>query len=184
MTFRCVRQGNIHSPASDILSFFSLIWLSYCLLRYSVSSAPTMPQRSLLIDMSPKVGWTGPAPELSRKRPTADLVSRKVLTPLLGQIMICVLAQFTIYKIVKLQPWLVQTSSTLGYAVLLLSQVRTPSSGLREEQYRKLRKHCTILVFVFPICFDKCGPQCRATFSRANEFKRLVVTSIFVPDFR
>lgn len=42
---------------------------------------------------------------LSRKRPTANLVSRKVLVPLLGQIAICVLVQFTTYKTVQLQPW-------------------------------------------------------------------------------
>lgn len=58
--------------------------------------------------MSFQVGWTGPYPELSRKRPTADLVSRKVLTPLLGQIMLCVLTQFVAYKTVQLQSWLVQ----------------------------------------------------------------------------
>lgn len=52
-----------------------------------------------------KVGWTGPYPALSRKRPTAQLVSRKVLTPLLGHIITCVLSQLVIYKTVQLQPW-------------------------------------------------------------------------------
>ncbi|BCR83828.1 putative P-type ATPase [Aspergillus chevalieri] len=65
---------------------------------------------ALILPIAIFMGWTGPAPELSRKRPTADLVSRKVLTPLLGQIMICVLAQFTIFKTVQSQPWSVQTS--------------------------------------------------------------------------
>ena len=51
------------------------------------------------------VGWSGPYPILSRKRPTADLVSRKVLVPLIGQIMISVLMQLTTYKAVKSQPW-------------------------------------------------------------------------------
>jgi hypothetical protein len=51
------------------------------------------------------VGWTGPSPTLSRKRPTADLVSRKVLTPLLGQIALVVLGQLAIFKTVQLQPW-------------------------------------------------------------------------------
>lgn len=55
------------------------------------------------------MGWTGPYPTLSRKRPTADLVSRKVLTPLLGQIVICVLAQFAIFKAVQSQPWYIST---------------------------------------------------------------------------
>lgn len=58
-------------------------------------------------DCDQLVGWTGPYPTLSRKRPTADLVSRKVLTPLLGQISIVILSQFTIFKTVQYQPWLV-----------------------------------------------------------------------------
>lgn len=54
--------------------------------------------------MSP-VGWNGPYPLLSRKRPTADLVSRKVLTPLLGQIAIYVLMQLIVFKTVQTRPW-------------------------------------------------------------------------------
>lgn len=42
---------------------------------------------------------------LSRKRPTADLVSRKVLTPLLGQILLYVLVQVVAYRAVQTQPW-------------------------------------------------------------------------------
>lgn len=53
------------------------------------------------------VGWTGPYPTLSRKRPTADLVSRKVLTPLLGQIILVVLAQLAIFQTIQTQPWYV-----------------------------------------------------------------------------
>ncbi|RAH48335.1 putative P-type ATPase [Aspergillus brunneoviolaceus CBS 621.78] len=52
-----------------------------------------------------QVGWTDPHPILSRKRPTADLVSRKVLIPLLGQITLCVATQLVAYKYVQLQPW-------------------------------------------------------------------------------
>ena len=43
------------------------------------------------------MGWADPSPTLSRKRPTADLVSRKVLTPLLGQILLVVLSQFAVF---------------------------------------------------------------------------------------
>ncbi|KAJ9203835.1 hypothetical protein DTO164E3_2189 [Paecilomyces variotii] len=61
----------------------------------------------LILPIAVFMGWTGPYPTLSRKRPTADLVSRKVLTPLLGQIVICVLAQFAIFKAVQSQPWFI-----------------------------------------------------------------------------
>ncbi|PLB51778.1 hypothetical protein P170DRAFT_443914 [Aspergillus steynii IBT 23096] len=60
---------------------------------------------ALILPIAIFMGWTGPYPVLSRKRPTADLVSRKVLTPLLGQIVICVLTQLIAYKTVQSQPW-------------------------------------------------------------------------------
>ncbi|KAJ5466756.1 cation-transporting ATPase [Penicillium diatomitis] len=60
---------------------------------------------ALIMPIAIFMGWTGPYPILSRKRPTADLVSRKVLTPLLGQIIMVVLGQLVIFKTVQMQPW-------------------------------------------------------------------------------
>lgn len=51
------------------------------------------------------MGWTGPYSVLCPKRPTASLVSRKVLTPLLGQIVLAFFLQFICYKAVKRQSW-------------------------------------------------------------------------------
>ncbi|KAJ5693339.1 cation-transporting ATPase [Penicillium macrosclerotiorum] len=62
---------------------------------------------ALIMPIAIFMGWTGPYPTLSRKRPTADLVSRKVLTPLLGQISLVVLAQLGIFEMVQLQPWFI-----------------------------------------------------------------------------
>ncbi|PYH72443.1 putative P-type ATPase [Aspergillus vadensis CBS 113365] len=59
----------------------------------------------LILPIAIFMGWTKPNPVLSRKRPTADLVSRKVLIPLLGQIMICILTQLIAFETVKSQPW-------------------------------------------------------------------------------
>ncbi|KAJ5502001.1 ATPase P-type K/Mg/Cd/Cu/Zn/Na/Ca/Na/H-transporter [Penicillium fimorum] len=59
----------------------------------------------LIMPIAVFMGWADPAPTLSRKRPTADLVSRKVLTPLLGHILLVVLSQFAVFKTVQLQPW-------------------------------------------------------------------------------
>lgn len=61
----------------------------------------------LIIPISVFIGWTGPYPMLSRKRPTASLVSRKVLIPLIGQIVICVVVQVAAYFVVKDQSWFV-----------------------------------------------------------------------------
>lgn len=59
----------------------------------------------LILPIAVFMGWAGPAPTLCRKRPTADLVSRKVLTPLLGLMGICVSIQAVAYVTVREQPW-------------------------------------------------------------------------------
>ncbi|SPB48979.1 unnamed protein product [Aspergillus niger] len=59
----------------------------------------------LILPIAIFMGWTKPNPVLSRKRPTADLVSRKVLIPLLGQITICIVTQLIAFETVKSQPW-------------------------------------------------------------------------------
>lgn len=51
------------------------------------------------------VAWAGPYPILSRKRPTANLVSQKILLKLVGQILISVFFQFVIWESVKRQSW-------------------------------------------------------------------------------
>jgi len=60
---------------------------------------------ALILPIAIFMGWAGPYPILSQKRPTASLVSRKVLTPLLGQIAICVVVQAIAYEAVKQQSW-------------------------------------------------------------------------------
>ncbi|KAK1997065.1 ATPase [Colletotrichum falcatum] len=59
----------------------------------------------LILPIAVFMSWAGPFPVLSRKRPTADLVSRKVLIPLLGQMAICILIQAAVYVAVREQPW-------------------------------------------------------------------------------
>ncbi|KAI0019616.1 hypothetical protein F4780DRAFT_745751 [Xylariomycetidae sp. FL0641] len=59
----------------------------------------------LILPIAIFMGWSGPSPVLSKKRPTADLVSRKVLTPLLGQMAICILVQAAAWLLVREQPW-------------------------------------------------------------------------------
>ncbi|KAK2742253.1 p-type ATPase [Colletotrichum kahawae] len=59
----------------------------------------------LILPIAVFMSWAGPFPTLSRKRPTADLVSRKVLIPLLGQMAICIAVQAMVYVAVREQPW-------------------------------------------------------------------------------
>lgn len=61
----------------------------------------------LILPIAIFMGWAGPAQKLSQKRPTADLVSRKVLTPLIGLMVICISMQAVAYVTVKEQPWYV-----------------------------------------------------------------------------
>ncbi|KAK1760725.1 hypothetical protein QBC47DRAFT_355886 [Echria macrotheca] len=62
---------------------------------------------ALILPIAVFMSWGGPSPELCRKRPTADLVSRKVLTPLLGHIVICILIQTMAFLAVRQQPWFI-----------------------------------------------------------------------------
>jgi cation-transporting ATPase 13A2 len=59
----------------------------------------------LILPIAIFMGWSGPYPQLSRKRPTASLVSRKILTPLLGQIALCILTQTVAWVVVRQQSW-------------------------------------------------------------------------------
>lgn len=53
------------------------------------------------------MGHTGAWHQLDPKRPTASLVSKKVLTSLIGQIIITSTFQLVIYGVVQRQDWLV-----------------------------------------------------------------------------
>ncbi|RKF63313.1 putative cation-transporting ATPase [Erysiphe neolycopersici] len=59
----------------------------------------------LILPIAIFMGWTKSYPILNRKRPTANLVSAKVLTPLFGQIIICILCQSIGYFLVRKQSW-------------------------------------------------------------------------------
>lgn len=59
----------------------------------------------LIIPIAVFMGWAESYPSLSVKRPTANLVSRKVLAPLIGEIVILGSVQLAIWRLVKQQPW-------------------------------------------------------------------------------
>ncbi|KAI9751064.1 MAG: hypothetical protein M1815_001393 [Lichina confinis] len=59
----------------------------------------------LILPIAISMSRTGAYPVLSRKRPSAELVSRKVLTPLLGQIVLCILVQLLAFEAVRRQTW-------------------------------------------------------------------------------
>lgn len=59
----------------------------------------------LILPVAIFMGWAGPSQVLSKKRPTANLVSRKVLLPLLGHMVICIVFQAIGYMAVREQSW-------------------------------------------------------------------------------
>ncbi|KAI5293988.1 hypothetical protein KEM52_004903 [Ascosphaera acerosa] len=59
----------------------------------------------LILPVAIFMGWLGPSTTLCRKRPTSNLVSRKVLVPLLGQMALCIFVQAIAYENVHAQPW-------------------------------------------------------------------------------
>lgn len=60
---------------------------------------------ALILPIAVFMGRTEAFPVLSPKRPTANLVSKKVLTSLIGQILIQGCFQATLFSIVRHQPW-------------------------------------------------------------------------------
>lgn len=102
-SFQYIRGITDHRSFSFYSSTLLLYYQSRSLVSLTIPTASYHSKmRSLFLF---QVGWTAPYPVLSRKRPTADLVSRKVLTPLLGQIIVCVIVQLIAYKSVQSQPW-------------------------------------------------------------------------------
>lgn len=59
----------------------------------------------LIIPIAVFMGWAESFPVLCAKRPTANLMSRKVLIPLLGEMVIFGSIQFYVWKLVKQQTW-------------------------------------------------------------------------------
>ncbi|KAJ6784857.1 hypothetical protein PWT90_00877 [Aphanocladium album] len=59
----------------------------------------------LILPIAIFMGWAGPARILHTKRPISGLVSRKVLTPLLGLMSICIAVQAIAYITVREQQW-------------------------------------------------------------------------------
>lgn len=59
----------------------------------------------LILPIAIFMGWTSSYPILNRKRPTANLVSSKVLTPLFGQIILCIIFQSIGFFLIRKQIW-------------------------------------------------------------------------------
>src|SRR5579862_2614273 len=109
---------------------------------------------------------------MCRKRPTASLVSRKVLTPLLGQIVLAIAVQFIGFVVVQEQPWY----TTPGYKLESMDclwadhfqQVYPTKTKFRQDKYQEFRKHHPIPNILLPVYPFRSSPQCRPSFSTVH----------------
>lgn len=116
----CVPEVIREGRAALVTSFSCFKYMSlysaiqFCSVSFLYASASNLGDfqflfidLALILPIAVFMSWAGPFPELSRKRPTADLVSRKVLTPLIGQMCICILIQALSFLVVRKQPWFI-----------------------------------------------------------------------------
>lgn len=116
----CVPEVIREGRAALVTSFSCFKYMSlysaiqFCSVSFLYASASNLGDfqflfidLALILPIAVFMSWAGPSPELCRKRPTADLVSRKVLTPLIGQMCICILIQAAAFVVVRRQPWFI-----------------------------------------------------------------------------
>ncbi|KAH7348078.1 hypothetical protein BKA66DRAFT_432511 [Pyrenochaeta sp. MPI-SDFR-AT-0127] len=114
----CVPQVIKEGRAALVTSFSCFKYMSlysaiqFCSVSFLYASASNLGDFQflfidllLILPIAIFMGWSGAYRVLSRKRPTANLVSRKVLTPLLGQMVFCILVQFIAFTYVQRQEW-------------------------------------------------------------------------------
>lgn len=92
------------------MALYSLIQFTSISLLYSFASSLSDGQ-FLYVDLfcvlpvAVAMARTLPYPDIHPKRPTANLVSKKVLTSMLGQVVICALIQMFVFFYTRAQPW-------------------------------------------------------------------------------
>jgi cation-transporting ATPase 13A2 len=114
----CVPQVIKEGRAALVTSFSCFKYMSlysaiqFCSVSFLYASASNLGDFQflfidllLILPIAIFMGWSGAYPTLSRKRPTANLVSRKVLTPLLGQMVLCIAVQAVAWTHVQKQDW-------------------------------------------------------------------------------
>ncbi|TIB92882.1 hypothetical protein E3Q19_01771 [Wallemia mellicola] len=92
------------------MALYSLIQFTSITLLYSFASSLGDFQflaidLAIILPIAGTMGRTLPYPSIHPKRPTANLVSKKVLTSIIGQTLICSAIQFFIFFDVRKQSW-------------------------------------------------------------------------------
>ncbi|EEB08701.1 P-type ATPase P5 type [Schizosaccharomyces japonicus yFS275] len=119
----------------------------------------------IILPMAIFMGRSRPYHRLSRKRPTANLVSKRILAPLFGQIILLVVAQLVVVHVVRQQPWYIppehmeEGSSIFNsdvtslflvtcFQYVFIGIVLTVGPPYRERLFRNVSFVITILVLI------------------------------------
>ena len=124
------------------------------------------------------VGWTGAYPTLCRKRPTASLVSRKVLTPLLGQVLLCIIIQMVGFELVQRETWF-----AIGFCVgkciaLMITRFIPPQLDTEKSNIKNSENTTLFLISCFQYIFSgvvlSVGPPFRQSMRKNCKFSAVV----------
>ena len=100
------------------------------------------------------VGWTGAYPTLCRKRPTASLVSRKVLTPLLGQVLLCIIIQMVGFELVQRETWFAIGFRAGKRIVLMITRFIPPQLDTQKSNIKNSENTTLFLISCFQYIFS------------------------------
>jgi len=117
------------------------------------------------------MGRTEPFARIHPKRPTANLISKKVLTSLIGQIVLTSGFQIFTYLFIRTRDWYVICSfdrSSSRSSLCFILQVRCSYNRSRSSRYRFCRKHFPLPHFLVPIHSSRSSLLCRPTLSQTS----------------
>lgn len=124
------------------------------------------------------MGWNDPFPVLSRKRPTADLVSRKVLTPLIGQIVLAVLTQLVVVETVRTRPWYVTSLIYFEYQLTFLDRYIPPKVDVEDTNIENSENTTLFLISCYQYILSSVvlsvGPPFRQQIYKNGECFRIL----------
>ncbi|GMM44557.1 putative acid anhydride hydrolase [Pichia kluyveri] len=118
----------------------------------------------LIIPIAVFMSWSKPYDKIVTKKPTANLISPKIIIPLLGNIVLLLLGQFIAWKVVKSQnfPWYIEpipgtddqvqsTDNTLlfffsNFQYILIALILTAGPPYREEVTKNYPFIITIII--------------------------------------
>jgi cation-transporting ATPase 13A3/4/5 len=117
-----IRQGRVALVTSfccfKYMALYSLIQFTSVSLLYSIVENIGDFQFMfidicIIIPIAVFMGRTGPCDKIDKKRPTASLVSTKVLTSIIGQVLIAASVQIYMFQWCQLQSWYTQGESDM-----------------------------------------------------------------------